>query len=168
MSFSTMRHWLAGGAMVVAVAGAAYAQEDPKVAFEARDSELSAAMLGKDGAKVGAILAPDFQSTDIRGDTHTRADSLARMADMPPEMAQMKPVTKVLSVKQSGDTAAVESQMTMQMKRPDESGTEVTLDIAMSANDTWVQRGSVWLLQKSVQKEMSVSKDGEVMFKQAN
>lgn len=168
MSFSTMRHWLAGGVMVVAVASSAYAQEDPKVAFEARYAELSGAMLGKDSAKVGAILAPEFESTDIRGDTHTRADSLARMADMPPEMAQMKPVTKVLSVKQSGDVAAVESQMTLQMKRPDENGAEMTLDIAMTANDTWVQRGGVWLLQKSVQKEMSVSKDGEVVFKQAN
>ncbi len=154
--------------MVVAVAGAAYAQEDPKLAFEARYAELSSAMLGKDGARVGAILAPDFQSTDIRGDTHTRAESLERMSQIPAEMAELKPVTKVLSVQQSGDTAAVESQMTMHMKRPDESGTEVTLDIAVTANDTWVQRGGAWLLQKTVQKEMSVSKDGEVVFKQAN
>jgi Domain of unknown function (DUF4440) len=168
MSYSTMRHWLAGGAMVVAMAGVAHAQEDPKVAFEARYTEMTGAMLSKDAVKLGAVLAPEFESTDIRGETHTRAQMIENLAKMPPEMAQMKPSTKVVSVKQTGDTAAVESQMTIQIKRPDESGQEITLDIAMTGADTWVQRGGVWLLQKSVQKEMTVSKDGEVVFKQAN
>ncbi len=168
MSYSTMRHWLAGGAMVVAVAGVAHAQEDPKLAFEARYTEMTGAMMSKDAAKLGAMLAPDFETTDIRGETHNRAQMIENLAKLPPEMAQMKPTSKVISVKQTGDTAAVESQMTMQIKRPDESGNEITLDIAMTADDTWVQRGGAWLLQKSVQKEMTVSKDGEVVFKQAN
>ena len=163
-----MRHWLAGGAMVVAVAGVAHAQEDPKLAFEARYTEMTGAMMSKDAAKLGAMLAPDFETTDIRGETHNRAQMIENLAKLPPEMAQMKPTSKVISVKQTGDTAAVESQMTMQIKRPDESGNEITLDIAMTADDTWVQRGGAWLLQKSVQKEMTVSKDGEVVFKQAN
>jgi Domain of unknown function (DUF4440) len=168
MGFQAMRGFLAGGVMVVAAASAAYAQQDPKAMFETRYAELSAAMLGKDAAKAGAILAPDYESTDIRGETHTRADSLSRLADLPPEVANMKPATKVVSVKVNGDTAAVESQLTMQMKRPDENGAEMTLDIAVTAADTWVQRGGAWLLQKSVQKEMTVSKDGEVVFRQAN
>jgi hypothetical protein len=168
MSFSTMRGWLAGGVLMVAVAGSAYAQEDPKLALEGRYAELSAAMLGKDAAKAGAIMAPDFEATDIRGETRNRAESLAQLDQMPPGMENMKPETKVLSVKLNGDSAAVDSQVTMQMKRPDETGAEMTLDIAMTSVDTWVQRGGVWLLQKSVQKEMSVSKDGEVVFRQAN
>ncbi|HQV03100.1 MULTISPECIES: nuclear transport factor 2 family protein [unclassified Novosphingobium] len=168
MSYSTMRHWLAGGAMIVAVASMAHAQEDPKVAFEARYAEMTGAMLAKDGTKLGAMLAPEFESTDIRGETHTRANMIENLAKMPPEMAEMKPVIKVLSVKQSGDTASVENQMTMQIKRPDDNGQEITLEIAMTGADTWVQRGGAWLLQKSVQKEMTVSKDGEVVFKQAN
>lgn len=168
MSYSTMRHWLAGGAMVVAVAGVAHAQEDPKLAFEARYTEMTGAMMSKDAAKLGTMLAPEFETTDIRGETHNRAQMIENLAKLPPEMAQMKPTSKVISVKQTGDTAAVESQMTMQIKRPDESGNEITLDIAMTADDTWVQRGGAWLLQKSVQKEMTVSKDGEVVFKQAN
>ena len=168
MSFSMMRQVLASGAMVVAVAGAAYAQEDPKAAFEARYTELTGAMMSKDKAKVGAMMAPEYEATDIQGNTHTRADSLDRLDKLPPEMAAMKPVTKVISVKQNGDTAAVESQMTMQMKRPGEDGTEMTLDIAVTGNDTWVQRGGAWMLQKSVQKEMTVSKDGEIVFRQAN
>lgn len=166
MSFSTMRHWLAGGAMIVAVAGAAQAQEDPSAALNARYAEFTAALLGKDSAKLGTILAPEYQATDIRGETRNRADLLARVGQMqvPPEM---KPQTKVLSVKLDGTTAAVESQTLLQIQRPDENGKDVKLDIAITAQDTWVQRDGVWLFQKSVQQEMAISKDGEVVFRQA-
>jgi Domain of unknown function (DUF4440) len=168
MSFQAMRGVLAGGVMAVAVAGAAYAQADPKAVFEARYIELTSAMLSKDPAKVGAMVTADYESTDIRGDTHNRAEVIEQMGKMPAGMENMKPETKVLGVKLSGDTAAVDSQMNVQMKRPDETGAEMTLDIAIVSADTWVNQGGVWLLKKSVQKELTVSKDGEVVFKQAN
>lgn len=168
MSFQAMRGFLAGGVMAVAVASAAYAQTDPKAVFEARYTELSTAMLAKDSAKVGAMVTADYESTDIRGDVHNRAAMLEQMGKMPPGMENMKPETKVLNVKMSGDSAAVDSQMNLQMKRPDEEGKEMTLDIAIVSADTWVNQGGVWLLKKSVQKELTVSRDGEVVFRQAN
>lgn len=167
MSFSTMRHWLAGGAMVVAVAGAAQAQEDPKAMFEGRYAELSTAMLGKDRAGAEKLLAPEYESTDIRGDTYNRAEVLDRMGRMPGG-ADFKPQTSVLKVKLNGASAAVDSQMTIKMQRPDENGEEMTLEVTIVSADTWVQRGGVWLMQKSVQKEMSVARNGEVVFSQAN
>ena len=168
MSFSMMRPLLAGGLVAVALVGSVQAQEDPKAAFEARYTAMSTAMLAKDRAATETLLAPDYESTDIRGEVHNRAEVLNKLAELPPEMANMKPKTKVLTVKVSGDTAAVDSQMNLQMKRPDENGEEMTLDIAVVSADTWVNRGGVWLLQKSVQKEMTVSKDGEIVFRQAN
>jgi Domain of unknown function (DUF4440) len=168
MSFSMMRPMLAGGLVAVALVGSVQAQEDPKAAFEARYAEMSTAMLAKDRAATEKLLAPDYQSTDIRGDAHNRAEVLDKLADLPPELANAKPETKVLTAKVTGDSAAVDSQMTMQMKRPDENGEEMTLDIAIVSADTWVNRGGTWLLQKSVQKELTVSKDGEVVFRQAN
>lgn len=168
MTFSNLRAALAGATIVIAASSAAYAQDDMKAAFDARYAELSGAMLGKDATKVGAILAPEYTATDIRGETHNRADALARLDKMPPEMAKMKPETKVLSVKQNGDSAAVESQMTLHMTRPGDDGKDMVLDIEITADDTWVQRGGAWQLSKSVQKAMQVSKDGEVVFKQAN
>lgn len=168
MSFSMMRPMLAGGLVSIALVGSVHAQEDPKAAFEVRYTEMSTAMLAKDRAASEKLLAADYQSTDIRGDVYNRSEVLDRLAQIPPEMANAKPATKVLTVKVNGDTAAVDSQMTMQMKRPDENGEEMTLDIAVVSADTWVNRGGTWLLQKSVQKELTVSKDGEVLFRQAN
>ena len=168
MSFSMMRPMLAGSLVAIALVGSVQAQEDPKAAFEVRYTEMRNAMMSKDRVATEKMLAPDYEATDIRGDVHNRTDTLDRLAQLPPEMANAKPETKVLTVKVSGDTAAVDSQMTMQMKRPDENGEEMTLDIAVVSADTWVNRGGTWLLQKSVQKELTVSKDGEVMFRQAN
>lgn len=165
MSFSSMRHWLAGGAIAVAVAGAAHAQQDPAAMFEARYTELRTAMLGKDRAAAERILAPEYQSTDIRGETHQRADVLERMGQIPEGMEP--PQGKVLKVTVSGDSAAVENQMTMHMKRPGEDGAEMVLDVTVISDDTWVQRSGVWLLKTSVQKDLTVAKDGEVVFHQA-
>ncbi|HEX4848679.1 MAG TPA: nuclear transport factor 2 family protein [Novosphingobium sp.] len=168
MSFSTMRPWLAGGAMIVAVAGAAQAQEDPKAAFEARYVELRDAMMGNNKAAAERLLAADYEIIDIRGETRGRAEVMERMGQMPPGMENVKPESKVLKVTVKGDTANVESQMTMQMKRPDENGEEMLLDIAVISDDVWVQRGGAWVLQRSTQKELTVSRNGEVVFRQAN
>lgn len=164
MRFSNISGWLAGGAIIVAASTAAQAQ-DANSAFEGRYAELTTALVGKDGAKLSTILAPEFESTDLRGETVNRTDMLARMTQMPAG-PDIKPQTKLLSVKVAGDAAAVESQMTVQVKRPDQSGAEMALDVALTADDTWVQRGGVWMLQKTVQKEMIVSRDGEVVFRQ--
>lgn len=162
-----MQGVLAGGAMIVAAAGVAKAQDDAKAAFEARYTELRTAMVARDAAKVGAVLAPDYQSTDIRGDVHSRSEVLERLGQMPGG-SDAKPQTRVIAVSLNGESAAVDSEMTVQMKRPDDKGEEMTLDITVKADDTWVQRGGAWLLQKTVQKEMSVARNGEVVFRQAN
>lgn len=167
MSFSTMRHWLATGTMIVAVAGAAQAQEDPKAVFESRYAELTTALFGADRSLAEGMLAPEYESTDIRGETYTRAQALERIGRRPDGM-NFTPQTTVLKVKLNGTSASVDSQMAVKMQRPDENGEEMTLEITIVSADTWVQRGGVWLMQKSVQKEMSVARNGEVVFRQAN
>lgn len=167
MRFSTMRHWLASGVMIVAVAGAAQAQEDPKAVFEGRYAELGTALFGDDRSAAERLLAPEYESTDIRGETYTRAQALERIGRRPEGM-DFTPQFTVLKASPNGTTAAVDSQMTIKMQRPDESGEEMTLEITVVSADTWVQRGGIWLIQKSVQKEMTVARNGEVVFSQAN
>ena len=59
MTFSNLQGLFAGGAMIVAVAGVAHAQ-DANAGFESRYAELTAAMLAKDSAKLSTLLAPEF------------------------------------------------------------------------------------------------------------
>jgi len=165
MRISAMRHWLAGGVVAVAMAGAAVAQDDPKALFLGRYDALRSAMLARDAAAVGKIIAPDYEMTDIQGGTHNAAEVQERMTRMPADPTR-KPVTTVLSATVSGETAAVKQQMDMHMTRPMEDGTKAEMDVTVISDDTWVHRGDAWLLQKSVQNDLTVKKDGEVMFHQ--
>ena len=79
----------------------------------------------------------------------------------------MKPKVSILSATITGTSATVSNQMDMHMSRAMEDGTTAQLDVTVISEDTWVQRGGVWLMVKSVQKDLSVSKDGEVVFHQA-
>lgn len=190
MAFSSMRPWLAGAAISISLASAAYAQ-DAKAVFEARYADLSAAMQAKDTAAVAKLMTPDFVMTDIQGNEHNASEmnggfgrrgggaggpgngapaaSPAAPAAAPaaPEAPRPAPKITVLSAQIDGNTAKVEQQLEIHANRPDPDGTPRKLDITVLTDDVWVQSGGAWLLQSSDQKDVSVSKDGDVVFHQA-
>lgn len=155
------------GAMVAAVAIAAPAlAQDAKTVFEPRYAELHAATDARDMTALGKIVTPDYQMTDIRGDTHNLTEMQGMFAKLPQDPA-MKPKYAIVSATISGASAVVQQQMQMHVKRPMEDGSVAELDITIISDDTWIQQSGVWLLQKTVQKDISVAKDGEVVFHQA-
>ena len=167
MAFSNLRPWLAGAAIAVSIVGSASAQ-DAKTAFDARYTELSAAMQTRDAAAISKVIASGYVMIDIQGDEHAMADMQAMMAKMPAAADPAKgPKTIVLSAAITGTTALVKQQMDVHMVRKDEAGTEMVLDVTILSDDTWVQRGGTWLLVRSEQKDLTVKKDGEVAFHQA-
>lgn len=164
MAFSS-RYSLWAAAATVAIAAPALAQ-DAKSVFAPRYAELHAATEARDMAAIGKIVTADFEMTDIRGDVHTMAEMQDMFAKMPQD-PNLKPKYEILSAKIEGTTATVQNQMSMHMSRPMEDGSVAELDITVISEDNWVQQGGVWMLQKSVQKDISVAKDGEVVFHQA-
>lgn len=165
MAFSRHVSLLAGAMATVAIVAPAFAQ-DAKAVFEPLYAQMNAATEARDMATLAKIMAPEFEMTDIRGDTHTMAEMHDMMAAMPKDPA-MKPKVSILSATITGTSATVSNQMDMHMSRAMEDGTTAQLDVTVISEDTWVQRGGVWLMVKSVQKDLSVSKDGEVVFHQA-
>ena len=191
MTFSSMRPWLGGAVIAVSIASSAAAQ-DAKAVFEARYAEISAAMQARDSAAAAKIMTPDFVMTDIQGDEHTAAEMGGGMMgrrpggrgnggppppaaagpgapDAPPAVAPPRPVPKItiVSAQINGTTAQVEQQTEIHMDRPGPDGAPMKLDVTVLTADTWVQTSGVWLLQASNQKDVSVSRDGEVVFHQA-
>jgi ketosteroid isomerase-like protein len=165
MAFSSMRPLLAGAAIAVSIVGSASAQ-DAKTVFEARYAELTAATLAKDAVALAKLTTPDFTMTDIQGNEHT-ATEMREAMDKRPAGAGPSPKVTIMSAQISGATAKVEQQMELHMDRPGPDGTPVKLDVTVLTDDTWVQSGGAWLLQSSDQKDVSVAKDGDVVFHQA-
>ena len=165
MAFSSMRPWLVGAAIAVSIVGSASAQ-DAKAVFEARYAELAAATQAKDTAALGKLMAPDFVMIDIQGNDHTAAEMREAM-DKRPGGAGVVPKITIVSAQITGTSAQVEQQMEIHMDRPGPDGTPAKLDITVLTADTWVQSGGAWLLQSSDQKDVSVARDGDVVFHQA-
>ena len=165
MAFSSMRPWLAGVAIAVSMAGAAYAQV-AKAVFEARYAELSAAQQAKDLAKLQTMMAPDFTMIDIQGNEHNAAEMKELMDKRPGGTDGIVPKITIVSAEVTGATAKVAQQTEIHAERPGPDGTPMKLDITVLSDDAWVQSGGVWLLQSSDQRDVSVSRDGDVVFHQ--
>ena len=167
MAFSSIRPLLAGVVIAISVAGSAVAQ-DTKAAFDARYGELRAAMQTRDAAAMGKVIAPDFVMVDIQGDEHPMSEMQDMMAKMPAAADPAQgPKTTVLSATVNGSTALIKQQMDVHVVRKGEDGKEMVLDVAILNDDTWTQRGGTWLLTRSEQKDLTVTKGGEVAFHQA-
>ena len=182
MTFSTIRPWLAGAIIAVSIAASASAQ-DAKTLFERRYAELSAATSARDTAALGKLMAPDFVMTDIQGNDHTAAEMQGMMGRGPgggggaggpgagasPAADAPRPAPKVtiVSAQITGTTAQVDQQMEIHIERPGPDGAPMKLDVTVLTADTWVQSGGTWLLKSSDQKDVSVARDGDVVFHQA-
>ena len=164
MAFSSIRPWFAGAAIAVSLAGAAYAQ-DAKAVFAARYAELSAAQQAKDVAKLQTMMTPDFMMIDIRGDEHNAAE-MKDLMDKRPGGAGVVPKITIVSAQITGATAKVEQQIEIHAERPGQDGAPAKMDITVLTNDEWLQSGGVWLLKSNDQRDVSVSRDGDVVFHQ--
>lgn len=167
MALSSMRPWLAGAIIAVSIVGSASAQ-DATTVFAARYAELGAATQAKDTAALGKLMTPDFVMTDIQGTERTAAEMHAAMGKLPGGASgAVTPKVTIVSAQITGTTAQVAQQMELQMERAGPDGTPMKLVVTVLTDDTWVQSGGVWLLQTSNQKDVSVARDGEVVFHQA-
>lgn len=161
-------------------------------AFQERYAELRTAMQAHDAAAIDQLVAPDFTLTDIRGGSHTRDDMINRGGRMggggrsgargegdsakndggkdkpAPPHPDRKVEQTVLSAAVSGNTATVDQQLAMSGKRQDDDGNDHTMEMTMRATDTWTKQGGAWVLKSSVQKDMTVKRDGDVVFHQGS
>lgn len=160
--------WL-GGIVAVALATSAAAQEDPKAVFQARYDAFRGAVMAQDQAALGTILAPDYTLVDIQGETRDAAMITGMMARMGSTGAggERTMTTTVLDAAVNGGTALVKQQLSAAGKRAGPDGKEMSMEMQILSDDTWVKTGEAWLLKSSVQKELVVKRDGEVFFKQS-
>lgn len=159
---------LIAAAAMTLIASPVLAQDDAKAQFQARYVALRAAMEAHDAAAVGKVFAPGYTMTDIRGEVHDGAEVLDRLAKLAGKSADpsRRAATTVLSASIIGDTATVEQQLSAGGKRAGDDGQEHTMEVIAISSDTWVRQGGTWRLQKSVQKDMTIKRDGEVFFHQ--
>ena len=167
---TAFRSWLAIASIALSAAGtlgfAGIAQAQNAAVFDALYTQLHIATAAKDSAALAQLMAPGYRMTDIQGDTHGFAQVQERLAKLPSDPAR-KPKITVLSVTVTGASALIKQRMELHMSRPGADGTPAELDITALSDDVWAPSGGTWQLLSSEQRDLSVSKDGEVVFHQA-
>lgn len=130
--------------------------------FQRRYDAMKAAMHAHDDAAMRAMLAPDFQSVDIRGQTETASQMIAEVDALPTD-PQRTSVTTIDSMADDGAAATVEQHYEMHTTRVGADGASHAIALFARSTDTWVRSHDDWLLQRSVTHEMSLSRDGQVV-----
>jgi ketosteroid isomerase-like protein len=149
-------------AMAIGLGTPQIAAADTKADIEARYAQLKVAMAARDAPAIKALLAPKFQSTDVRGDTSDADEMIYDLARFPPN-PDRKSETTVKSLTVKGDTALVEQQYDAKMPRQGPDGAPHSMEIIALSDDSWVQSPGGWLLASTVTKDMTIMHDGTVM-----
>ena len=149
-------------AMAVGFATPQIATADTKADIEARYAQLKEAMAARDAPAIKALLAPKFQSTDVRGDT-SDADEMIEDLGRFPANPDRKSETTVKSLTVKGESALVEKQLDIKMSRQGPDGAAHSMEIITLSDDSWVQSPGGWLLASTAAQDLTMIRDGVVM-----
>ena len=135
---------------------------DLRATLQARYDALKTAMHAHDDRGMQAVLAPRFQSVDVRGQVGMTSEMIAEVDALPADPNRTSGTT-IDSVVANNGIATVEQHYSMHTTRADAGDRSQTIELSARSTDTWVLRQGVWLLQQSVTHEMTMSRDGRVV-----
>ena len=144
---------------------AASVADQQKSQFQARYTEMKAAMAARDEKAVRALLAPDFQSVDASGKVGSVAEMIAGIVALQPDPNKSSK-TIVQSVAIEKGRAIVTQTYEMQTTRIAPDGSSFPFSISARSTDTWSKSGQQWLLSRTMTDEMSVFRNGQTVAHQ--
>lgn len=149
------------GVALLGAAPAVWSAADLKTVLQGRYAEMKKAMAAHDGKAIAALLAPDFVSIDVRGQSKTGDQMIAEVNALKPDPNKTSETT-LTSVMQANDTATVEQRYDMKTLRAGTDGVQHPVEIVALSTDTWVNAGGAWLMRRTVTNEVSLYRDGQL------
>jgi Domain of unknown function (DUF4440) len=122
---------------------------------------MKAAMAAHDGAAMAAIFAPDFTSVDVSGQSKTASQVISEVNDLKPDPNKSSETT-LISISPAANVATVEQRYDMKTVRTAADGTQHNVELVTLSTDTWIRRGGVWLIERTVTNELSYFVDGRL------
>ncbi|HEV2650313.1 MAG TPA: nuclear transport factor 2 family protein [Rhizomicrobium sp.] len=164
------RH-LAGAVMLLSVIAPATclgADGGLKDVFQARYATMKAVMAKRDASGITALLAPNFTSVDVSGQTSTGTQMSNEVAALPIDPNKTSETT-ILSVSADHDIATVNQRYDMKTAKPAADGATRNVELIALSTDTWIKSGGTWLLQRTVTKQADYFVNGQsVLHKTGN
>jgi len=123
---------------------------------------MKAAMAAHDRAAITAILAPDFASVDVSGQSKGASEMVANVTAMKPDPNKSSETT-LISVTPAADAVVVEQRYHMKTVTTTADGTQHSVELVALSTDTWVKPADVWLIRRTVTNEASLFRDGQLV-----
>jgi hypothetical protein len=160
--------WLANGLMLCFLAvpsvGVVRAQDDAlRGTLEKRYAAMKMAMAAKDEKAISSLLAPDFVSVDISGQTEDVSQMIKDVVAAPADPNKTS-MTTLLEIKTDANKASVEQRYEMKTKKNGPDGVAHDIDLTTLSSDTWVNLKGTWLIQRTETKQMDESVDGKIVL----
>jgi hypothetical protein len=125
-------------------------------------SELQSAMAAHDGPAIAAILAPEFVSVDVNGQSEIASQMIAEVNGLTPDPNKSSETT-LTSVTPAANAVTVEQRYDMKTVRTAADGTQHNIELITLSTDTWIKPAGVWLIERTVTNEMSIFRDGQLV-----
>lgn len=149
---------------LVLVASAAWADDYAlRVALQSRYAEMKSAMTAHDGTGVAAILAPNFESIDISGQSENGSQMIAEVNALKPDPNKWSETT-IVKIEPAADAVTVEQRYHMKTIKVSADGASHNVELITLSTDTWVRKKNAWLMKLTVTDEMSYFKDGALVL----
>ena len=141
------------------LATAGLAPKHLKAILEGRYAGIKTAMANRDSAAIAAIYVPGFESIDTSNQIETGEQTIEYVMRLKKD-PNKHGATTIAIRSHTADIAVVDQKydMNTRMNGPDGAMHSVRL-IALST-DTWVERKSIWLMQRTVTEQLSYFVDG--------
>jgi ketosteroid isomerase-like protein len=130
--------------------------------FQTLYANLKSAMANYDSNAISALLAPEFVSVDVDGNT-TDADQMIEEISASPKDPNKKSETTVLSVKIESDIAHVEQKYHMTTTKLGSDGTNQQRELTAVSMDDWKHIEQGWYLLRTETTAMDYLIDGKLV-----
>jgi hypothetical protein len=134
---------------VVASAASVHAEDSSlKATLQSRYAAMKVAMSARDDKAVAALLAPDFVSIDVFGQSEGAAQMISEVDALPKDPNKVS-TTTILSTKPDGDSVVVSQRYDMKTIKVAADGSKRNVELITLSTDTWGKIGGTWLLKKT-------------------
>jgi hypothetical protein len=133
---------------------------DLTAALQSRYAALKVAIDGRDDKSAAALLATDFVSVDVTGETEDRTQFLAKLDAFAQDPLKSS-TTTIVSVKAAGQSATVDQRYDLKTVKTGADGSKRNVEVVTQSTDTWTDVAGAWLLQRTETKQLDYYVNGE-------
>lgn len=132
-----------------------------KATLQGRYAAMKTAMAARDDKAVAALLAPNFASVDVSGQSENAAQMLQEVDALAKDPNRTS-TTTLLAIKVDASVATVKQRYDMKTVKTAADGTKRNIELVTLSTDKWINTNGTWLLQETDTNQLDYFINGQL------